>query len=152
MAFELSFFANYVRSRNLEIPWSDYAYRLSNNSIPGLECSGRTKKIMCVLPRGELLTLWWLTSRDYRITCQYTSWLIRNKSRYAHPSNKPFNATALSSYFFNPYSAGIDFSRQNLTSVDVRFWRLKSIQALWVWYYLDWPQTHNKVFKWIRKS
>ena len=27
---------------------------------------------------------------------------------------------------FNPYSAGIDFSRQNLTSTDVRFWRLKS--------------------------
>ena len=31
---------------------------------------------------------------------------------------------------FNPYSAGIDFSRQNLTSVDVIFWRLKSIPAL----------------------
>ena len=31
---------------------------------------------------------------------------------------------------FNPYSAGIDFSRQNVTSVDVRFWRLKSIPAL----------------------
>ena len=31
---------------------------------------------------------------------------------------------------FNPYSEGIDFSRQNLTSVDVRFWRLKSIPAL----------------------
>ena len=30
----------------------------------------------------------------------------------------------------NPYSAGIDFSRQNLTSVDVRFWRLKSIPTL----------------------
>ena len=30
----------------------------------------------------------------------------------------------------NSYSAGIDFSRQNLTSVDVRFWRLKSIPAL----------------------
>ena len=30
----------------------------------------------------------------------------------------------------NPYSAGIDFSRQNLTSVDVRFWPLKSIPAL----------------------
>ena len=29
-----------------------------------------------------------------------------------------------------PYSAGIDFSRQNLTSVDVRFWRLKSIPEL----------------------
>ena len=31
---------------------------------------------------------------------------------------------------FNPYSAGIDFRRQNLTSVDVRFLRLKSILAL----------------------
>ena len=30
----------------------------------------------------------------------------------------------------NPYRAGIDFSRQNLKSVDVRFWRLKSIPAL----------------------
>ena len=30
----------------------------------------------------------------------------------------------------NPYSAGIDVSRQNLTSVDVRFWRLMSIPAL----------------------
>ena len=30
----------------------------------------------------------------------------------------------------NPYSAGIDFSRQNLTSADVRFSRLKSISAL----------------------
>ena len=28
------------------------------------------------------------------------------------------------------YSAGIDFSRQNLTSTDVRFWRLKSVPAL----------------------
>ena len=27
----------------------------------------------------------------------------------------------------NPFSAGIDFRRQNLTSVDVRLWRLKSI-------------------------
>ena len=31
---------------------------------------------------------------------------------------------------FNPYSAGMDFSRQNLTSVDVRFWRRKSIHAV----------------------
>ena len=31
---------------------------------------------------------------------------------------------------FNSYSAGIALSRQNLTSVDVRFWRLKSIPAL----------------------
>ena len=32
--------------------------------------------------------------------------------------------------YFNSYSAGIDFSRQNLTSTDLRFWRLKSIPAL----------------------
>ena len=30
----------------------------------------------------------------------------------------------------NPYGAGIDFRRQNLTSVDVKFWRPKSIPAL----------------------
>ena len=32
--------------------------------------------------------------------------------------------------YFYPYSAGIDFRRQNLTSADVRFWRLMSIPAL----------------------
>ena len=32
--------------------------------------------------------------------------------------------------YFNSYSAGIDFRRQNLTSTDVRFRRLKSISAL----------------------
>ena len=30
---------------------------------------------------------------------------------------------------FYSYSAKIDFSRQNVTSTDVRFWRLKSILA-----------------------
>ena len=33
--------------------------------------------------------------------------------------------------YFHPYSAGIDFRRHNLTSTDVRLWRLKSIPALW---------------------
>ena len=33
---------------------------------------------------------------------------------------------------FSPYSARIDVIRQNLTSVDVRIWRLKSIPALWM--------------------
>ena len=33
----------------------------------------------------------------------------------------------LTTMFNNPFSAGTDFSRQNLTSVDVRFCRLKSI-------------------------
>ena len=32
--------------------------------------------------------------------------------------------------YFYSFSAGIDFRRQNLTSTDIRFWRLKSIPAL----------------------
>ena len=32
--------------------------------------------------------------------------------------------------YFNSFSAGINFRRPNLTSIDVRFWRLKSIPAL----------------------
>ena len=39
----------------------------------------------------------------------------------------------------NPYSAGIDFSRQNLTSVDVRFSRIKTVPALKELKYSDWP-------------
>ena len=38
--------------------------------------------------------------------------------------------------YFNSYTAWIDFGRQNLTSTDVRFWRIKSIPALYdVWSY-----------------
>ena len=39
-------------------------------------------------------------------------------------------ALCLISMFLNPFSAGIVFRRQNLTSVDVRFWSLKTIPAL----------------------
>ena len=42
----------------------------------------------------------------------------------------PNKLHAFTWYWFNLYSAGIDFSRQNLTSTDVRFWWLKSIPAL----------------------
>ena len=44
---------------------------------------------------------------------------------------------------FKGYSARIDFRRQNLTSVDVRYWRLKSILAGWEWTYFSCPYTHN---------
>ena len=43
----------------------------------------------------------------------------------------------------DPYSAGIDFRRQNLTSTDVRFWGLNSIPALWKLNYFYWPYTHT---------
>ena len=32
--------------------------------------------------------------------------------------------------YFNSFSAGIDFIRHNLTSLDVRFWRIKKVPAL----------------------
>ena len=51
---------------------------------------------------------------------------------------------------FNPYSAGIDVRRQNLTSVDVRFWRLKSILARVKNIYSRRPIT--QLFKWGGKS
>ena len=50
------------------------------------------------------------------------------KRIYSGPVVKGLNLKVLIA--FNPYSAGIDFSRQNLTSVDVRLWRSKSISAL----------------------
>ena len=40
-----------------------------------------------------------------------------------------YGYTGIINIFFS-YSAGIDFRRQNLTSTDVRFRRLKSIPAL----------------------
>ena len=33
-------------------------------------------------------------------------------------------------HLLNPYSAGTVFMRQNLTSTDVRFWRIKKVRAL----------------------
>ena len=39
-------------------------------------------------------------------------------------------------WIFHTYSAGIDFGRQNLTSTDVRFWRLKTVPAL-QWLHTD---------------
>ena len=52
--------------------------------------------------------------------------LLAQFSLYVHKSGlKPD-----SFHFLNPYTAWIDFSRQNLTFKDVRFRRLKSIQTL----------------------
>ena len=50
---------------------------------------------------------------------------IRRQSGMCQTVWIPYNT-----YHSYSFSAGIDFSRQNLTSVDVRFWRLKSVPAL----------------------
>ena len=42
-------------------------------------------------------------------------------SVYTKLQNNFWNARRWASNIVNPYSAGIDFSRQNLTSVDVKF-------------------------------
>ena len=41
--------------------------------------------------------------------------------------------SSLSKYPLNPISAKIDFRRLNLTSMDVRFWRIKSVYSLKDW-------------------
>ena len=43
------------------------------------------------------------------------------------------------------YSAGSDFSRQNLTSTDVRFWRLESVPALSVTLSRFWPTSFGEL-------
>ena len=47
-------------------------------------------------------------------------------------------------YRFHPFSAGTVFMHQNLTSVDVRFWCIKTVPALKELKYLLWPQTKNR--------
>ena len=47
------------------------------------------------------------------------------------PFNVLITSKTVSVFVLGPYSVGIDFSRQNLKSVDVRFWSLKSIPELW---------------------
>ena len=44
---------------------------------------------------------------------------------------------------FNPFSAGTVFIRQNMTSVDVRFWRVKTVPTLEELKYLSWSYTNN---------
>ena len=53
--------------------------------------------------------------------CHFVEWQI-------HPFISKWTISSPPS--INSYNAGIYFSRQNLTSTDVRFWRLKSIPAL----------------------
>ena len=60
-----------------------------------------------------------------------TCWKIGTECGDNWVKNPIYSAPAVKGLIqrFNPYSAGIDFSRQNLTFVDV-FWRLKAIPVL----------------------
>ena len=62
----------------------------------------------------------WSLSLTVNINC------LRTRTGQTHP----LTAKACRNARFNPFSAGTVFRRQNLTSVDVRFWRLKTIHAL----------------------
>ena len=55
-----------------------------------------------------------------------TSWVLHLMSITPHEYYTPLALQLIP----NPYSTGIDISLKNLTSVDIRFWRLKSILAL----------------------
>ena len=53
---------------------------------------------------------------------------------------------------FDPFSAGIVSIHQNLTSVDVRFWRIKTVPALKELKYLYLQYTHNIGIQMKRKE
>ena len=48
---------------------------------------------------------------------------------------------------FHSFGAGIDFRRQNLTSTDVIFWRLKSVPALKGFHY--YLASQHGVLEWL---
>ena len=74
-----------------------------------------TQNKYCVIPGPSSQTVPPTLSQYFvNVRC----WLVPGKHR------------TLKLYWFNLCSAGIDFIRQNLTSVVVRFWRIKSIPAL----------------------
>ena len=56
--------------------------------------------------------------------------LMLGQCRRRWPNINPYNTEL---FLFNSYSAGIDFSRQNLTSVDVRFCRLSLSGEYFAW-------------------
>ena len=47
-----------------------------------------------------------------------------------HSANELFVERTHNLSLFYSYSAGVVFIRQNLISIDIRFWRLKSVPAL----------------------
>ena len=49
----------------------------------------------------------------------------------------------------NPFSVGTVFRRQNLTSTDIRFWRLKMVPTMKE---LQWAKTRNKGIQMKRKG
>ena len=66
--------------------------------------------------------------------------------RHAHARvrrTSVWNGCVLLNWTIYPFCAGIDFRRQNLTSIDVGFWRLTSISALQGWTYLSWQWIPN---------
>ena len=65
----------------------------------------------------------------YHVYCQQIILLILRAITLIHKQNQQ-NKRCPFTVSFNPYSAGIDFRRQNLTFADVRFCHLKTIPAL----------------------
>ena len=74
------------------------------------------------------------TSRSRRFPTILNLYIYVNVTKYFCFVTTTLMPPPLSLYIIaialNPHSAGIVFRRQNLTSVDVRFWRPKSIPAL----------------------
>ena len=85
--------------------------------------ASQNKNVCCSVPEGEGVVVLDLT--DFAVFYVYYETYVCSKTS---TSNVHGGSSILS--ILIPYSAGIDLSRQNLTSVDVRFWRLMSTPAL----------------------
>ena len=70
---------------------------------------------------------------DFGVSDRYIGkrkYILRNNVFLDKGSIKSKNVLIAFYWQFNPFSVGINLRRPNLTSVDVRFWRLKSISTL----------------------
>ena len=56
--------------------------------------------------------------------------VVANLPQIAGDDVKQYSLTHQCHFSIDPFSAGTVFTRQNLTSVDVRFWRIKMVPAL----------------------
>ena len=90
-----------------------------------VKCYGAKMRMFCYV---LLLANPLATCVDFTIKTKHFSYISRIVGLVMY--NLDVDYKPVESTLITPYSAGVDFSRHNLTSVDVRFSRLKSFPVL----------------------
>ena len=105
----------YKQTMPLHIPISVVRAILMRSLISGVVLNPYDAEIFCCEPWKPkcFFSIWlhdkWLRVRSFRFILIPKLWVYK---------------------YFNSFIAETDFRRQNLTSVDVRFWRVKTVPAL----------------------